>query len=94
MVLDLVVSPDIEGLKARLFEIMPDEKIEIRSANGAVVMPSFEDGKDGAARDTIAACFPGRELRQVPALDIVHGGGGIHCITQQQPKAVVEIEES
>jgi agmatine deiminase len=54
-------------------------------ANGAVVMPSFEDGKDGAARDSVAACFPGRELRQVPALDIVRGGGGIHCITQQQP---------
>jgi agmatine deiminase len=63
-------------------------------ANGGVVMPSFEDGKDGAARDTIAACFPDREVRQVPALDIVHGGGGIHCITQQQPKAVVEVEES
>ena len=43
-VLDLVVSPDIEGLKARLFEIMPDEKIEIRSANGAVVMSGTVSG--------------------------------------------------
>jgi len=63
-------------------------------ANGGVVIPSFEDGKDAAARDTIAACFPGREVRQVPALDIVHGGGGIHCITQQQPKAVVTADDS
>ena len=63
-------------------------------ANGGVVMPSFEDGKDAAARDTITACFHGREVRQVPALDIVHGGGGIHCITQQQPKAVVEADDS
>ncbi len=63
-------------------------------ANGGVVMPSFEDGKDAAARDTIIACFPGREVRQVPALDIVHGGGGIHCITQQQPKAVVKADDS
>jgi agmatine deiminase len=61
-------------------------------ANGGVVMPSFEDGKDSAARDTIAACFPDREVRQVPALDIVHGDGGIHCITQQQPKALAEDE--
>jgi len=43
-VLDLVVSPDIEGLKARLFEIMPDEKIEIRSANGAVVLSGTVSG--------------------------------------------------
>ncbi len=61
-------------------------------ANGGVVIPSFEDGKDGAARDTVAACFPGREVRQVPALDIVRGGGGIHCITQQQPMALPEAE--
>ncbi|MCZ6892414.1 MAG: agmatine deiminase family protein, partial [Gammaproteobacteria bacterium] len=56
--------------------------------------PSFEDSKDAAARDTIIACFPGREVRQVPALDIVHGGGGIHCITQQQPMAVVKADET
>ncbi len=61
--------------------------VNLYIANGGVVMPSFEDGKDGAARDTIAACFPGREVRQVPALEILRGGGGIHCITQQQPTA-------
>ncbi len=66
-------------------------------ANGAVVLPSFEDTKDKAAFDTLAACFPGREPRQVPALDIVRGGGGIHGITQQQPSgepAAVKDEHS
>ena len=63
-------------------------------ANGGVVMPAFEDGKDGAARDTVAACFPAHEIRQVPALDIVRGGGGIHGITQQQPTAVPPAEEA
>ena len=43
-VLDLVVSPDIEGLKARLFEIMPDQKIEARTANGAVVLSGTVSG--------------------------------------------------
>ena len=33
----------------------------------------------------LARAFPGRRIIQVPALDIVEGGGGIHCITQQQP---------
>ncbi|HAK63565.1 MAG TPA: hypothetical protein DCO82_10045, partial [Alphaproteobacteria bacterium] len=32
-----------------------------------------------------AAAFPGRRIIQTPALDIVAGGGGIHCITQQMP---------
>ncbi len=43
-VLDLVVSPDIEGLKARLFEIMPEEKVEVRSANGALVLSGTVSG--------------------------------------------------
>lgn len=56
-------------------------------ANGGIVMPEFEDPKDDAAFATISKCFPNRAVRQVPAGDIVVGGGGIHCITQQQPEA-------
>jgi agmatine deiminase len=54
-------------------------------ANGGIVMPYFEDAKDEAAFAIVSQCFPGREVRQIPLLDIVCGGGGIHCITQQQP---------
>jgi len=54
-------------------------------ANGAVVMPAFEDPQDARAFEAVTRAFPGREIVQVPALDIVFGGGGIHCITQQQP---------
>jgi agmatine deiminase len=54
-------------------------------ANGAVVMPSFDDPHDEKARDALAVCFPGRDILQIDALDIVEGGGGIHCITQQEP---------
>ena len=63
-------------------------------ANGAVILPSFEDSKDKAAYETLAACFPGRALRQVPALDILRGGGGIHSITQQQPSAAPSAGEA
>lgn len=59
-------------------------------ANGAVIVPSFEDSKDDTAFNTIAKAFPNRKAIQVPALDILHGGGGLHCITQQQPTGVVE----
>ncbi len=55
--------------------------------NGGLVMPSFDDAHDEQARASLADCFPDREIVAVPALDIVTGGGGIHCITQQEPRA-------
>ena len=55
--------------------------------NEGVVMPSFDDPNDEKARAVLADCFPGRDLLQIDALDIVEGGGGIHCITQQEPAA-------
>ena len=54
-------------------------------ANGAVIMPAFGDPNDEDARTILAQCFPGRDIMQIDALDIVQGGGGIHCITQQEP---------
>ena len=50
-----------------------------------VVVPDFEDDQDDRAFRQFREVFPDRRVVQVPALDIVVGGGGIHCITQQQP---------
>ncbi|HYG86204.1 MAG TPA: agmatine deiminase family protein [Azospirillum sp.] len=54
-------------------------------ANGGVVMPAFEDPYDDEAYRVVRRAFPDREVIQMNAMDIVRGGGGIHCITQQQP---------
>ncbi len=54
-------------------------------ANYGIVMPSFDDPMDKVAAEAMATAFPDRRIVQVPSLDIVQGGGGIHCITQQQP---------
>jgi agmatine deiminase len=48
-------------------------------------MPSFDDACDVDALRIMEKSFPDRRIVQVPTLDIVQGGGGIHCITQQQP---------
>ena len=48
-------------------------------------MPSFDDWADGPACEAIQAAFPDRRIVQIRATDITRGGGGIHCITQQQP---------
>lgn len=55
-------------------------------ANGGIVMPAFEDPADDEAYRVFRKAFPDREVVQILALDVVRGGGGIHCITQQQPK--------
>lgn len=54
-------------------------------ANNGLIIPSFDDPMDGKAHEILAAAFPEHRIVQVDALDIVEGGGGIHCITQQQP---------
>ena len=56
-------------------------------ANGAVVMPAFDDPADGKAKAVLQALFPTREVIAVPTRDILIGGGNIHCMTQQIPKA-------
>jgi len=55
-------------------------------ANGGVVMPAFDDPADEEALRVVRGLFPDRRVTTVPAVDIVRGGGGIHCITQQQPR--------
>lgn len=53
--------------------------------NGAVIMCTFDDPNDAVAADILAAAYPGREIVAHDARLIFSGGGGIHCITQQQP---------
>lgn len=55
-------------------------------ANGAVVMPVYDDPNDDIAAGIMGEIFPDRKIVGVPALEIAAGGGSIHCITQQQPK--------
>lgn len=53
--------------------------------NGGVVACTFDDPRDAAAREILAAAYPGRRVVGVDARAIFARGGGIHCITQQQP---------
>ncbi len=62
-------------------------------ANGVVLVPQFEDAADREAVRLFRNLFPDREVEPVDALDIVAGGGGLHCITQQQP-APPEVDSS
>ena len=59
--------------------------------NGGVVMPAYGVPEDGLARETWQALFPDREVALVDISAIAPGGGGIHCITQQQPLWPLEV---
>ncbi|SNB79195.1 agmatine deiminase [Arboricoccus pini] len=54
-------------------------------ANGGIVMPGFADPADTTAHKTLSGLFPDRRVVQIEVRDLLRGGGGIHCITQQQP---------
>jgi agmatine deiminase len=54
-------------------------------ARKGLVMPAFEVSEDDRAWRILRDAFPDRRIEMIPALDIVVGGGGIHCITQQEP---------
>ena len=58
--------------------------------NGAVIVPGYEDIRDAWAVATYRELYPQREIIQVPILAIAEGGGGVHCITQQQPRRIVK----
>ncbi len=91
-------SVDNEGRPLKIVEVEQPSRREGKNgrltlsyinfymANNAIIMPSFsETNKDEKALKTVKEVFPDRFVVQLPALDIVYGGGGIHCITQQQP---------
>ncbi len=59
-------------------------------ANGGIVACSFDDPeRDAACAATLKQLFPERQVVQIPAVDLYMGGGGVHCITQQQPLPIV-----
>lgn len=55
--------------------------------NGGVIVPQYDDANDKLALQQIQEIFPDRKVVGVSTREVVFGGGNIHCITQQMPKA-------
>jgi agmatine deiminase len=54
-------------------------------AEGAVLIPAFDDPADDQARGILAELFPEREVVSIPSRELVLGLGSLHCLSQQQP---------
>lgn len=55
--------------------------------NGGVIACSYDDAADDEAQSILRELYPGRTVVTVDARPLFERGGGIHCITQQQPSA-------
>jgi len=54
--------------------------------NGFALLCGFDDPRDEQAAEIFAKLLPERKIEIVDARPIFARGGGIHCITQQQPR--------
>lgn len=54
--------------------------------NGGLILGTYDDAADTAALATLSELLPERKIVTVDARTLFSLGGGVHCITMQQPK--------
>ena len=67
-------------------EPLPASYLNFVICNRAVVVPQYGVANDEAALVAIDSLFPHLGVIPSPAQAIITGGGGLHCITREQPK--------
>ncbi|WP_177203745.1 agmatine deiminase family protein [Legionella jamestowniensis] len=101
----LKTTTDAKGRKLEVFTVeqppatyLAEERLTLSYinfylANKGIVMPAFGHPKeDEAAFELFTQLFPNYHISQIDALDVFAGGGGIHCITQQQPLTSLNVQ--
>lgn len=84
------LSPPLSPRRSRFSRDNPDFAagyINYFVINGAVIAPQFGDpAADAKALALLEGLYPGRQVVQLDIDAIAAGGGGIHCVTHQQPE--------
>lgn len=75
--------------RERVGRVLSPSYINFYIANGGIVMPVFGDAMDEPAVATIGATFPSRQVLTVDGWPLARSDGGVHCVTQQQPRLCV-----
>ena len=98
LIAQLRASTDATGRPFEVVEIPAPTALEIDGdwtdfsyinhyvGNGFVVVGIFDDANDDVALELLAQLYPGRRLERADGCTIFSYGGGVHCITQQQPR--------
>ena len=80
---ELVMVPEAD--LARKDERFCRSYVNSYFVNGGVIVPAYGIAMDEVVSDIYRRTFPDRTIVQVDVTAIAEGGGGIHCITQQEP---------
>lgn len=74
----------LDGPEGRL----PASYANFYLANAALLLPVFgiDPGRDREAIATLERLVPDRPVVPIPGRDLVLGLGGVHCLTQQEPR--------
>ncbi|WP_424217078.1 agmatine deiminase family protein (plasmid) [Streptomyces sp. BI20] len=85
MTVERLQGPDYAKIRSRNPDFLASY-VNHYVCNGAVIAAQFGDTRaDAAAKAVLARLYPGRTVVQLDIDRLGTGGGGIHCVTQQQP---------
>jgi agmatine deiminase len=80
-----VIKLPMPGVVSTPEKRLPASYANFYIGNKTVLVPVFGHKNDKVALSIIQEQFPERKVAGVNCVDLVHGLGTIHCITQQQP---------
>jgi agmatine deiminase len=84
---EILDIPEIGEEQAKGSSLFCRAYVNYYIANGGVVIPAYGSALDSVAAEVVMKAHPDRKVVQVDVGRIPFGGGGIHCITQQEPAA-------
>ena len=70
-------------------QMLPASYANFYISNGHVVVPTYKCAQDDKAMQIIQSCFPTREVVGIDSSDIIWGLGSFHCLSQQEPSAII-----